>query len=63
MTVVKWIYKVLSFMFGLWLGMFIMTNLFIIIWVASNSLEDFRWEKDIDLKIKELQYKKLLEDK
>lgn len=62
----KWLFKKLSyiatFTIGFYLGMTIMSSIFLTIWVLSNSVADFRWEKDIDLKIKELQYKKLMEE-
>ena len=40
-----------------------MANLFFVLFMTANTIADFRWEKDIDMKIKQLQYEKLINEK
>jgi len=56
------IWKLITFSVGLYMGAFAMATLFMFIFALSNSIADLRWEKDIDMKIKELQYEKLLSE-
>ncbi len=54
-----WIAKFISFAVGVWLGMFIMTALIAILVMGNSTWENFKLEKSIDLRTKELQLEKL----